>query len=69
MSRLRCSLTVPAAQTIEKIVEIPVAQTAQSTQTSESLGTSLVCQMMPAETMEMVELRAPFSAESGLRRA
>ena len=45
---------IPVPKVIEKIVEIPEIQSVEDSQTSESLGTAPVCQMKPAETVEVV---------------
>ena len=47
-------LQVPQVQIIENIVEILETISGQDAQTSECLGTAPVCQMKPAETMDMV---------------
>ena len=51
-------------QIMENIVEIPEIQTVQGSQT-ESLGTAPVCQLKPAEPVEVVEFGPHLPAESG----
>ena len=46
------------------MVEMRETLSGQDTQTSESLGIALVCQMKLAETLEMVEFGTLLSAES-----
>ena len=58
------TIEIPQRQIVEKIVEIPEIWTIQGTQTSESLATAPVRQAAPAETVEVVELGPPLSAES-----
>ena len=47
---------VPRVQVIEKTVEFPVGQTAQRTQTPESLEIFPVCEMKPTVTEDVVEV-------------
>ena len=55
---------VPQAQLFEQIVEIPDTQTAQGTQTFESLGTAPARRVDLAETVEVMEFAPPLPAES-----
>ena len=51
-------------QFFEKIVEIPEVPLALTAQTSESLGTTSVCQMKPARIVDVVGLGPPLPADS-----
>ena len=58
------TIGIPQWQIIEKIVAFPEEiQTILGTQTFESLGTAPVRQVATAETVEVVELGPPISAE------
>ena len=50
---------VSQLQIVEKTAETSKIQTIQGTQTSESLGTALVCQVAQAGHVEVVEIGAP----------
>ena len=50
---------IPQLQTVEKAAETPQTQTIQGTQTSESLGTTLVCQVAQAGFVEVFEIGTP----------
>ena len=54
------TIEIPQLQIIWKIVEIPEIQTVQSTQSSESLETTPVLEMAPAEIVEGVEFGPPL---------
>ena len=53
---------VPQVQIIEKTVEFPVVQSAQSTRTPENLATVPVREMKPVATVAMVEVGSPLPA-------
>ena len=59
---------VPQEQVVEKIVEIPqlhiVGEIVRDTQTSDSLGTTPVCQVAQTGHVEVVEIETPLPTES-----
>ena len=53
-------METPQLQIVEKTIETTETQTIQGTQTSESLGTALVCRVAQARTVKVVKIETLF---------